>query len=112
MCCKPVSGTGSYTCDNTACDATKGYYPVPLSSNSHPSKTNTCSKCRTVALDGFCDPFGKNAAGGDNTVDDTCQECCFQRTCTNFDGEGNGFCPCECAGLHPGTWGGTSLTVP
>lgn len=66
------------TCAATACNNAASWFSLPALSPNHPSKTGQCTPC-----DGSkC----TQRAG-------SCNECCFQRQCTDFDGFGTDFCP-------------------
>ena len=73
-----VPGNGSTDiCAATTCNNAAAYFSLPLLSPNHPSKVGQCTPC-----DGSkC----AQRAG-------SCNECCFQRTCTDFDGLGTDFC--------------------
>lgn len=89
-----VAGDAALSCDFTSCDTSVGYFPVPLSSSNHPSKTSTCTPCG-----------GSGCSATPNTgatdVDDTCQECCFKRNCNNYGASApvsdGPHCAAECA---------------
>jgi hypothetical protein len=68
------------TCAATTCDAAAGYFKLPYNPFEGLGAATTCTPCTAQA-------------GGCAVTNGSCTECCYSRTCTNFDGRGNGYCP-------------------
>ena len=75
--CRPGDGSTNI-CAGTTCNNAAAWFSLPLLSPKHPSKTGECTPCDG----GRC----TQKAG-------SCNECCYQRQCTDLDGLGSEVCP-------------------
>jgi hypothetical protein len=74
-----LAAAAQFSCAETTCAEADGYFKLPNNPFEGIGASTTCTPC----------------AQGDGCAVATgsCKECCYTRTCTNFDGRGTGYCP-------------------